>query len=139
VFIILVSLITIVLSLPITMALNFILENYASVRPSTGDGSEDILKLNAEGEVEVEADIENSVNATEIPKKVAHSDFSKLIKITTGGSLASVFATTGIVFCLVLLRHPLHRSCRLAAPHFCKCSLKLTDVILILPASVSSI
>jgi hypothetical protein len=117
------------------MALNFILENYASVRPSTGDGSEDILKLNAEGGVEVEADIENSIKATEIPKKVAHSDFSKLIKSTTGGSLTSVFATTGIVFCLVLLCHPLHRSCRLAAPHICY----RIDVILILPASVSSI
>jgi hypothetical protein len=101
VFIILVSLITIILSVPITMALNFLLENYASVCPSTGDGSADILELSAE--VEVEVDIENSLKATEIPRKVAHSDFGKLIKNPTGGSRTSVFATTGTEFCTVEL------------------------------------
>lgn len=101
VFIILVSLITIILSIPITMALNFLLENYASIYPSTNDGSEDIIESNHGGEVA--ADIENADKSTKMQEKITQSDFSKIMKSANGGTWTSGYATTGIAFCTTLL------------------------------------
>lgn len=101
VFIILVSLITIILSIPITMALNFLLENYASICPSTEDGSNDIIESKYEGEVV--ADIESTGNSTEIKEKTTQSDFSKIMKSANGGTWTSGYATTGTAFCTTLL------------------------------------
>jgi hypothetical protein len=82
------------------MTLFFLLENYASISPATGDGSEDVLELPREGDVE--EDIESASKAAEKPNQIAHSDFSKLMKGAKRGSLISGFAATGIGHCTVL-------------------------------------
>ena len=82
------------------MTLFFLLENYASISPATGDGAEDVLELPREGDVE--EDIESASKAVEKPNQIAHSDFSKLMKGAKRGSLISGFAATGIGHCTVL-------------------------------------
>ena len=82
------------------MTLFFLLENYASISPATGDGAEDVLELPREGDVE--EDIESASKADEKPNQIAHSDFSKLMKGAKRGSLISGFSATGIGHCTVL-------------------------------------
>lgn len=86
-FIVLVSLITIVLSIPITLALSYLLENYASVWPTAGDsGTEDVAKLHNEGDIGAERDKDTDSKSSKIPFAVAAlSPLGKLINFSSRG------------------------------------------------------